>query len=163
MIEYYKNLSKREQLVLNFGVIMISIVLVWAFVWLPLSEKKVNLESKVSGLESTVEWLLNVENEVLLLKGSSSSSRQPRNGKSILALIDKSSRDHDLESAIKRIEPSKQDGVRVWMEQVGYDKFIKWSQDLQKRYAIRIEEISVDRGQTAGQVNLRVHFKDPQS
>ena len=80
-------------------------------------------------------------------------------GRSLLAVVDQTSKQSQLGSAVKRIQPDGQDLVRVSLEQASFDDLVLWLGDLQKAYGVSVVDAAIDRQSDAGRVNAHLTLK----
>ncbi|PIE44395.1 MAG: hypothetical protein CSA50_00790 [Gammaproteobacteria bacterium] len=61
---------------------------------------------------------------------------------------------------IKRFEPSGATRLRIWVENMPFDKVVDWLNGLESKHGIRVQQISIDRGDRSGLVNGRLLLSD---
>jgi general secretion pathway protein M len=61
--------------------------------------------------------------------------------------------------AIRRYEPSGEDGVRVWMEGASFNAFVKWLYVLEGTHGIRAAEFNIERENEPGKVSVRITLR----
>jgi general secretion pathway protein M len=83
-----------------------------------------------------------------------------RQGKSLLALADVSARDIGLAGALKRVEPTGGNSVRVSFEVANFDVLMTWLDELARDYSVQVSDFSADKVEGLGLVNARVTLED---
>lgn len=164
--QWWQALEPRERLFLRIGSALLTLLLLWAFAWLPYQQATKQLHSKIDSREQQFAELRQISAQV---KNSASSGQintlntQPdRAGRSLLRLADETVRAAGLAAALKRIEPETDTRAQVWLENASFDRLIGWLESLEKNYSVSIESANISRPASAGNgtVNARVGLID---
>ena len=75
---------------------------------------------------------------------------------SLLSAVDLASKDGTLSKPPSRLQPDGDTQVRVWVDEVQFDSLVRWVNELQTRYGVRVDSLDVERQPTAGLVNARL-------
>lgn len=153
------NLSPRERRFIIVG-IAAALFLALLFTWLTLDRRVHRLETVVHDQKALDQWMHSAAQQVARLRGV--QSRGPAHGtggRSLLAVVDQTAKQAGLGGAIKRVEPDKEDSVRVWFEQVAFDDMVRWLSSLRQRYAVQVDTVTIDRQPQPGLVNARLVLK----
>lgn len=159
MKAWFAGLEDRERFLATAGGVVLLVFLAAFFVWMPLNERREALAARVDAQAGTLAWMREAQQRVL------DARRQPgdaaeRDGRSLLALIDTTAREHELGDRLRRAEPSGDDGVRVWFEDVRFTGLAAWMEALGGRYGLVFTGFSIDRAGT-GRVNARLTVAVP--
>lgn len=152
------NLSPRDRRILLAGGTA-AVFLVLLFTWLSLHGRVERLQSVVSDQKALDQWMQKTASEVVQLRGAQTKGPDKTGGRSLLAIVDQTAKQAGLGGAIKRVEPEKENGVRIWFEQVAFDDMVRWLSSLRQSYAVQINTITVDRQPQAGIVDARIVLK----
>lgn len=159
--EWFKNLQQREQQLVVIAAGAVGVLLFYSTLWSPFAGSVEKLRSSVVSAEKNLVWMKQAQNEV---KQSSSRRgiRKPRslNGRSLLGVIDKTRASSQIPDA-KRIEEEGNNGVRVAIENVSFDKLILWFGLLQRQYGVAVTDLVVDKQNSKGIVNVRLIMQGP--
>lgn len=74
-------------------------------------------------------------------------------GQNLLQTLTATANEYDL--TISRYQPQQQNGVRLWLNEADYTMAMQWLEELQGRYGVEIETITIDRTQKTGLVNIQ--------
>lgn len=153
MKAWFGQLDDYERLGVMAGGAAVLVLAAVFFVWLPLDQRRDDLAARVQAQAETLAWMQDARRRVL------DARRQPgaaeREGRSLLALIDATAREHELAGQLRRAEPSGDDGVRVWFEEVRFTGLAAWMEALGERYGLVFTGFHIDRAGT-GRVNARL-------
>jgi len=155
-------LAARERHVLTGGAAVVALLLVWAYVWHPISLAREQLAQRVAADRASLAWMRGAQREVSGLSASGARASADRQGKSLLALADLSARGAGLATARMRVEPSGARSVRVSFEGVNFDGLVGWIEGLARDYGVQATDMSTDRVEGLGLVNARVTLEDGQ-
>ena len=146
-------LENRERLVLLVGALFVFIALFYFGLWKPIADENANLVQTNRVNQETLAWMKASVDEVKQLQQKAGDASAF--GGSLLSLVDATTKSSGLAGQVKRIEPSGQDRVRVWLEQASFDQTMDWLQDIAKK-GVSIEEVSIDADPAPGRIGARI-------
>jgi general secretion pathway protein M len=162
MAAWWNRLQPRERNMLAIGAIVCAISLAWAFVWHPLSRARTDAHTRVERARDDVAWMRSMTAQANELHTQGARGHAERQGKSLLALADASARAAGLSGALKRVEPTGGNGVRVSFEVANFDMLVEWLSQLARDYGVRVSDFSADKIEGLGLVNARVTLEESQ-
>ncbi len=151
MKRWFADLEARERFILIGGASIAAIIIVWGFVWNPLSTRTVELTDAVATKQRMLATLQRAR-AVAAPAGQAqlvdASTRQ-----SLVLLIDQTHRSYGLDGTLVRNQPDGADGIRVTFQDASFDGLVAWLGTLQSSYAVAVETATIDGGRQAGIVN----------
>ncbi len=157
---WWQGLQTRERRVLIAGGCLVAIILAWALVWYPLARARGDLTADLNRQRSDLAWMRQAMTRVQALHKRGDRGQVSRQGKSLLALADVSARGAGLGQALKRVEPTGGNSVRVTFEIANFDALVNWLDALARDYGVQVSDLSVDKVPGIGLVNARVTLQD---
>lgn len=158
---YWLQLSSRDKTTLLLGLVIVLPLLVYALLWEPFTQRLAHLEQRVSQQRSDVLWMQHAEREAHALKTSSPAS-QPATHGSLLTLSDASSKRHQLNESVKRVQPDGAHSVRIYLEEADFSDLLRWLDELTLQHQILLTALSIEGNKdTPGRVNARVVLESP--
>lgn len=149
MKRWLSTLAPRERITLAGGAVAALIIVVWAGIWAPLSNRAVELDGAIAQKQ---RMLVSLQRARAVqpddLPGVDASARQ-----SLVLLIDQTHRSYGLDGTLLRNQPDGQDGIRVTFRDASFDALIAWLAGLQSSYAVSVESANMDGGRQPGIVN----------
>jgi general secretion pathway protein M len=109
-----------------------------------------------------VAWMRSMIPQANELHAQGARGHVERQGKSLLALADASARAAGLSGALKRVEPTGGNSVRVSFEIANFDVLVDWLSQLARDYGVRVSDFSTDKVEGLGLVNARVTLEEGQ-
>lgn len=158
LIAKYDHLPRRDQQALKLMVVAVAIALVYFAIWRPISHYHDDAEAARQNAANLLAWMQ--ENRVTIreLAGTSGESagnaQRPANGRELMATVTSTARESGLE--LQRFEPSGDNAIRIWMEDVPFTQAAAWLEGLSSNHGILIEQAAVDRRETPGVVSVRL-------
>lgn len=145
--------SPREQITLGLGGLALAIYLLFVAVLDPLHQQ---LEQQVQRNQSSREALQRVRTMAARWIHRDQSAGQS-NSASIIELVDRSMRQHNLQ--MSGMQPSGSSDVRLRMDQVNFDDLLAWLYDMEVVEGVEIRDLSLAAGPDSGTVvvNVRLH------
>lgn len=154
-IAWLDSLNPRERRLVIGGGIFLGVFILYQVTWAPFSSGVEKMQSKVNKQQQDLIWMQQASEEVRGLKGGSGNTQRSHSG-SLLGLIEKTARQKGLGSAIRKVQPEGQNGVRVWMDKAAFDTVMSWLDELQVKQGISITNFTAERTATEGRVNVRL-------
>jgi len=154
--EWFTGLAPRERAMVSIAAVVVVLALVYAVAWGPLASSVSRLQQSVEEQQALKQWMQQSAAEVNQLRGAAGATDDHR---SLLAVVDQTSKQSQLGPAVKRIEPDGQELVRVSLEQASFDDMVTWLGSLQRSYGVSVADVSLDRQAESGRVNARITLK----
>jgi general secretion pathway protein M len=159
---WWNGLQPRERNMLGVGGFVCVVLLAWAFVWHPLARARTAAHTRVERARDDVTWMRSMLPQANELHAQGERGHVERQGKSLLALADASARAAGLSGALKRVEPTGGNSVRVSFEVASFDMLVDWLSQLARDYGVRVSDFSADKVEGLGIVNARVTLEEGQ-
>ncbi len=158
---WWGGLQARERQLLGGGGLLLTVMLLWAFVWYPFTKELHRLRSSVTEQRELLAWMEQAAQEAKRLQGSQTHSA-PRGGRqSLLTIVDSTARSQGLGTSLKRVQPEGE-AVRVWLEQASFDTVLRWLNLVSQQHGVSITGLALERSATPGQVDVRAILAGPQ-
>jgi general secretion pathway protein M len=116
------------------------------------------LEKSVEERQAVKQWMEQAAVEANQLRSAAGATDGDEH-RSLLAVVDQTAKQSQLASAVKRIEPEGQELVRVSLERASFDDLVLWLGSLQRNFAVRVADVSIERQAETGRVNARLTLK----
>ena len=156
MKQWFDNLESRERLLVVSGAAVLVIFLVFVLVLQPLRSSYNSLKDTVSGQRETAQWMQQSAHQVQQLRRAGGTAGKGLGGRSLLAVADSTARAGGLGPFLKRVEPEGRNGVRLWLEGASFDDLVKWLGILSTSHGVDVDNVSLERTESAGRVNARL-------
>lgn len=157
MIPQWSSLERRERVFLGIGVVLALLLLGWALVWDPLA--RAHAEARLR-LAEDLRRMETLRERALALKANPPRQRAADH-RSFLAVVDAGLREAGLAASLRRVEPLGEKRVRIVLEAVAFDAAIAFFERLGEEQASLVRELSVQRSEGPGIVDLRVTLERP--
>ncbi len=162
MKQWWSGLQASERRMLIIGAVALMFILPYFAIWMPLKNDVAALQQQVKEQQAVKSWMSQASAEVKQLRGvSSSNTSRPRDGRSLLAVVDQTAKRQGLGASLKRLEPDGQAAVKVWLEQVSFDGMVAWLTTLEQKNGLAVATITIDRQDVAGRINARITLEAP--
>ena len=150
----YEALQPREQLIVAAGALVVALTLLYLVVWEPFALAR---DHQARALQTARSIAQQLEQDAAKRQGSGPGGGSAANsGASLLAVVDQASKDGTLSKMPSRMQPDGDKQVRIWFEDVQFDALLRWMYQLQTRYGVHIDNVAIERRNTAGLVNARL-------
>ncbi|MBF0417175.1 MAG: type II secretion system protein M [Magnetococcales bacterium] len=159
-------LGRRERHMVLGGGLLVAAVLIESFVVSPALEWLEGRRLFVEGRAETLAQMQRSAVEVVRLRavgaGQAALGKESRPDESLLSLADRIAKEQGLGAALRRVEPEGEGRVRLWFEKVSFEGLMIWLEGMASRHGARVENITLDREETPGQVRARVGLAWPE-
>jgi len=149
----WETLETREQNSLKILSVAVSIFVLYFAIWSPAQsfmETEQQLLEERKGLLSLVKS----SQKQLARSNSTGSTARTMNSQQLVSTVTNMARGQKLQ--LKRFEPSGENKVKVWVEDVSFDVLVTWLGKLEKSVNVTVEQISVEKQDKPGVVSARL-------
>lgn len=144
--QWFERQSKRDQKILKALAGFVGLCVIMVMFIQPFYSKQDLYEAKLDKSIAVYEQLAKNAHKFQGGSGRSNSSAP------ILALITKQAKIAQIN--LKRFEPDDQN-LRIWLDDVAFDNAARWLETLTRDYGINVKQISIERSDKNGRVDLR--------
>jgi len=148
----YDSLADNERLLVNGVGILILLALVYLLLIAPAKQSVSDAQMKLSGQQNLVSWMK--DNESIARQAASGGGSVTRSDQPLQTIVTSTS--GPLGVAVKRYENESENKLRVWLENVPFDKMVRWLDQLESRYGLMIVSISIDAEKEPGLVTAKL-------
>lgn len=144
---YWASLEPRERMVLGYGSVAVVLILFYALIWQPWQASLAFMDKSVTSMRVDAVWMEQRAAQ-MAQGGGSSKGNQPRlgAGQSLLSVVEKTAKEATVRGAIQQIVPNQANGdVRVVLESVDFNQWVKWVDNLYKNYGVDISQINAEK------------------
>ncbi len=156
MRDWIENLNPRERTIVFAGGLLSIVLVYWLGVLEPATKKAESLQRGLGEQREVQMFLEQAAAEVQQYRRSPEASAGGNRNRSLLALVDSSSKQSGINAYIKRIQPDGQTSVRLWIEDAPFDKLMQWVHQLESSQGVRTENAVIDRQDREGTVKARL-------
>jgi len=148
----FSSLSLRERLLIGAAMVGGMLMIAYLYVWEPKMLQLQNLRDvKVPQSEQTLAW---VKQALEHAENRPASEAETIIEGPLLTVIEQTAEKAGVRSAIRRMQPNQSRAVKIWMEEVSFDNWLRWVE------LLRMQNVFVDRASIAksspGLVTVRV-------
>lgn len=154
---WFAGLQPREQRTLQWGAAALGVLILVGGILLPLRAAVSTATARSQREREDLAWM---QAHAAEIRAGAGQVREATNEPPVV-LVDQTARASGLASALRGTQPSGADGVRVQLEAAPFDTMMIWLANLDQRYGLTVESISVDRASRPGTVNANVTFTPP--
>lgn len=155
---YWRGLGSRERSVLTLAVGALVLVLGYVSLWEPLIDSRNEWRNRVATAQADLAWMRATAPQVRERSGT--APVRGNDSRSLLARADASAREAGLGGALLRVEPVADGQVRVYFEDAGFDAVVRWVETLSAQYGTRVGELSAQRADGVGRVDVRLSLEE---
>ncbi len=148
---WYGGLNPREQLMVRVGAIAAAVLLL-AGIILRLHGAVQAAEKRLLGKRADAAYIQSVLPELRAAPLPAGA------GQSLVAVVDRTTRDAGLASNLKATEPSGVSGVRVRFEGASFAQLVTWLMRIQQEYGLSIQAATLEKTDSPGHVNANLTF-----
>lgn len=154
MKQWLAGLNERERLLVFGAGLLAAYALLHLTIFAPLWGGSARMASQLPERQALLAELRAAEAEVAALRGRDTA--QPARegaGQALVVIVDRTSREAGLGAALRRNQPTPDQGLRVSFEGAPFDALVVWLVDLERRFGIGVESASFDAAGGPGLVN----------
>jgi general secretion pathway protein M len=162
MKAWWMSLQTRERVILTVAVIILVLILIYLLIIEPYLESRAMLANNIQGNQQTLVWMQQASQQVNQLRASTSPRvRAGKNRRSLLAVVDISAKRSKIRTNIQRMEPQGENGIKLTIDDVDFDKLIRWIGSIQLSQGINVTRATVSRRDKLGLIDARLSLQRP--
>ncbi len=149
MKAYWQQLEQKEKQLISLLIATLLLAGGYWLVWQPLQNDISNTQRKVNVQTQTLADVKVIGQKIMNLQGGQVNS--PEAG-DLNQLVSRSAKRNKI--MITRIQ-AKAENLQVWIDDVNFNQFIAWLEQLNKQYGIEIQNIDLSVSDKKGMVKVR--------
>lgn len=153
---WWQGREPRERVLLFWGGWLGTVLVLYLFVWTPLSLSVQSLQRSVPRDASRLALMRREASEVRNLRRL---APKPVGG-NLMTVLEHTATADGLRQSIVRMEPNGRRRARVVLDHADFSEMVKWLADLQLR-GIRVRRAQAERGTGVGQVSATLTVTEP--
>jgi type II secretory pathway component PulM len=154
MLERFRQLARREQIVLITGAVLVVWIIGWRFVWAPLDNGAAELSESVA---DNARLVVDLQRAAELSTGPGTTLPTAAT-QSLVTLTTETARSIGLDGVLTRRSPDGNDAINVSFRDAPFDIFVSWLASLEREYGLRVVIASTsptgEPGFVDGQIRL---------
>jgi type II secretory pathway component PulM len=148
--QWLGGLSARERNLVYLAAVLLSAVIVYFALVLPVTSAAANRAARVEQKTADLAWMRQVAPQVIAAAATGGGAA---GSESLVVLVDRTGRDAGLGTAIRDQSPSGEHGLRLRLEAASFDVLIAWLASLQQQHGVSVDAATIDAGSAPGLVN----------
>jgi general secretion pathway protein M len=149
MQQWWQDLNQREQRLVAAMSLVVGIFLFISLVWQPLNENLAKAQIKVQKQQQLEQW---VNENLAYYKNLQRTGNSNKSNESLSSLVNRTAK--SLSITIARMQPQG-DNLQVWIDEVPFDHFVTWIDQLNRQEATRVLAVDLSVGNAPGTVKVR--------
>ncbi|SQD79150.1 type II secretion system protein GspM [Moritella yayanosii] len=149
MKAYWQQLEQKEKQLISILIVTLVLAAGYWLLWQPLQNDIINTQRKVNVQKQTLADVKTIGQKIIDLQGSQGKRVEAGD---LNQLVSRSAARNQI--VITRIQ-AKTDTLQVWIDDVNFNQFTAWLEQLNKQYGIEIQNIDLSVSDAKGMVKVR--------
>lgn len=156
--QWWSGLEARERRTLILGGIALAIILYIFAIWLPAHRKADALEARLAEQQALLAWMQQASAEAQALRAASGGGNTVvgTGNQALFSFVDQSAREAGLADALRQVEPTGDQRVRVTLQKANFDVVMNWLATLKTRHGVDASALTIRRTDTEGLVDAQL-------
>lgn len=137
--EWLANLSPRERVLVYAAGGLLGVALVFGVLVLPVQHLHDKMAARVAQKQADLAWMQQRAPQAVAAAGMA----QAASGESLVALVDRTSREAGLASSLRDQSPAGNSGVHLRFESASFDALVAWLATLQQQNGVAVESATI--------------------
>lgn len=148
----FTSLSLRERILVGMALLVGLLMIAYLYVWEPKMNQLTNLRDfKVPQSEQTLAW---VKQALTRAQEQSADTTEKIIEGPLLTVIEQTAEKAGVRAGIRRMQPNQAKSVKIWMEEVSFDNWLRWV-DLLHQQNVFVNRASIAKS-SPGVVTARI-------
>ena len=142
-----------EQRIISIVVALTLVLLLWAYVWKPVSDWRSLAQNRHTNAQQTLDWLKTNEQAARQAARSGNSNRGAR---ALIQVVNKAAQAQNI--AVNSLQPDSNGSVGVVLQAQSFNQIIRWITQLHKNNDVLVERANFDEQGEPGYVNAQIRL-----
>ena len=144
MNNWYNSLSQRERLLVTYGSIAVTLILLWILAVKPMYEKNMRLNSLIEQQETKLATMQKQSLEIKQLQQLNIKSPTSTNNQNPQQLIERSLQTWRLKKSLERMQSQGSNGVRLILKDANADRVMRFLHEVENKHTLLIDNMAID-------------------
>lgn len=158
MKQWWLHLSIREQRTVIIGSVLLFFIVMYFFIWSPISDTVDTLQQNVVQDSELLSWMKITAPQINVTQVTSSAAH-PVAAADLFGTVQQSLLSSGLKSALQNIEQQKAGTIKLTFNSISFDNLINWLIAVQRDYGVSAVEVNLnkvaDEGHVKGEIVLQ--------
>lgn len=145
----YERASAPQQTTVRVGGTLLLLVLLLVGIVLPLHDYSQSSQARYRVQLDTLAWMEANRHRVAAAGSTARGSGEP-----LLAIVTQSAGAAGL--ALRRYEPAGEEGLNLWLDNVPFDRLVRWLEQLERDHGVIAADLTIRRRAAEGMVDVRI-------
>lgn len=160
--KHWFGLNVRERWIVGGGGVVALLIVFYSLLWSPLQNSLEYMNTSVQSMRTNLVWMEQQSQVIKSGAGRKQSSTVRGANQSLLSVLEQTARQAGIREAIQRLTPNQQNEVRVMLENVDFNRWMRWVDSLNKNYAVDVSTLNAERdGEKPNIAEIQVTFFRP--
>ncbi|MEM7540227.1 MAG: type II secretion system protein GspM [Pseudomonadota bacterium] len=159
MRSWFAQLAPREQLVLLGGGFLLLVLGFFVLITEPAMHRNAQAQARYKQTAKLYAELERTSARVAELTAVPSVSQGSMGeGDSLVSVINRTAKRHNVAASIKRLNPQGSGAISISLQDVAFDDFVAWLVALNDDFGVDVQRLSANQTQDSGWVNATVQL-----
>ncbi|NMP17010.1 type II secretion system protein M [Thalassotalea sp. Y01] len=149
MKQWWLGLNPREQKLASIMGAVVAIFIFYFLIWQPLNNSVEKAQQKLERQQQLAAW---VDENLPKLQALQKAGGIKSTGGSLSSIVNRTAKRQSI--AIARMQPQGDD-LQVWIDEVPFNTFVSWLNNLNSNEGVLIESIDITEGNAPGTIAVR--------
>lgn len=159
MKAWYNSLTPRERNLVTYGSIVAGLILFWLLIGKPLYGKHGKLSRDIQNKSNALELMKGQSLQIKQLRKNNNANTNSNVTGNPQQLVEKALQTWRLKPALQRMQSQGADSVRLTLKDANADRFMRCLHELENKYALSIENLSMTADKELGLADIRLTVK----
>ncbi len=151
--QWFQQKNSSEQKIIVIGSLCSSLLLIYAFIYLPISRDNKVLTNRIASYQTDLQTMQSLAQQIKRLNPASTTAKKKAlSNSSIMTLVEKTAKQQHLK--ITQIKPLSQKRLQLILNNTSFNAAIRWLNTLQQKHTIKITKITADSQKEL--INLKI-------
>lgn len=142
-MKWFEKLTSQEQKLIKVGLIILLPVIMWKFIYSPITRSHQTKQSQLVSLFSQYKEMQSSKSALKVQEATNKNFHRDLN-KPFVAWIDEQLTKNGLAGFVVRSEPKDNQTLILTFESVVFDELVTWLAPLEQSYSIKISEVDIN-------------------
>lgn len=159
MKDQWNNLALREKQMVSAGALVISALIIYVLLWVPLNGKINDMRNQIRHNQDLLAWMIDADKRIQAAEKTTAPNPAIHNTGSLSSIVQKQINGTPLVSSLNQLHQVENDSVQLSFQKVDFDQLMQWLTQMTEQTGLLITQMSVTPSATPGIVAVELVIK----
>ena len=157
--EWWGNLGERERKIIAWSASLLTIVIIYLWIWSPLIDSINNKRNRIKSDEKLLAWMEVADKEIQEMEKESQNKNTALSPVALLSFVQNKVKQAELDSHLSQLRQVTNETITMHFQKVDFDRLMRLLTTIAREEHVSVTQLSVISDKSPGMVTSDVMIK----